>query len=70
MGRTKVFVKGDERILGEGDFVEQILQTAEEKFEKRSLLVSQGWDMDKLAKHVAQLLDMEVSEVWSAVWLL
>jgi putative transposase len=66
MRRAKVFVKGDERILGEGDFVEQILQTAGEKFEKRSLLVSQGWDMDKLAEHVAQLLDMEVSEVWSA----
>ena len=66
MRRAKMFVKGDERILGEGDFVEQILQAAGEKFEKRSLLVSQGWDMDKMAEHVARLLDMEVSEVWSA----
>ncbi len=65
MRRAKVFVKGDERILGEGDFVEQILQTAGEAFEKRSLLVTQGWDIDKVAEHVAKLLGMDVSEVWS-----
>ena len=66
MRRAKVFIKGDERILGEGEFVEQMLQTAGETFEKRSLLVSQGWDMDKLAEHVSKLLAMEVSDVWSS----
>ncbi len=65
MRKAKVFVKGDERILGESDFVEQILQTAGEAFEKGSLLVAQGWDMDKIAAHVAKLLDIEVSDVWS-----
>jgi putative transposase len=66
MRRAKVFVKGDERILGEGDFVEQILQEAGEAFERKSLLKSQGWDLDKLAAHVAKLLGIEVSVVWSA----
>ncbi len=66
MRRAKVFVKGDERILGEGDFVEEMLQKAEESFEKRSLLATRGWDIDKLAEHVAKLLDMDVSDVWSA----
>ena len=65
MRKAKVFVKGDERILGEGDFVEHILQTAGEAFEKRTSLMAQEWDSDKVAEHVATLLDMEVSEVWS-----
>jgi hypothetical protein len=38
MRRAKVFVKGDERILGEGDFVEQMLQESGEAFERKSLL--------------------------------
>lgn len=66
MRRAKVFVKGDERILGEGDFVEQILQESGEAFEQKSLLKSQGWDLDKLAAHVAKLLEIDVSVVWSA----
>ena len=66
MRRAKVFVKGDERILGEGDFVEQMLEEAGEVFEKKSLFVTQGWDIDKLAEHVAKLLDMDISDVWSA----
>ena len=65
MRKAKVFVKGDERILGEGDFVEQILKTAGEGFDKRTSLMAQGWDIDKVAEHVAKLLDMDVSEVWS-----
>jgi putative transposase len=66
MRRAKVFVKGDERILGKGDFVEQVLQTSEEAFERRSLLMTQGWNIDGLADYVARLLDIEISDVWSA----
>jgi hypothetical protein len=66
MRRAKVFVKGDERILGEGDFVDQILQKSGEAFERRSLLKRQGWDLDKLAAHVGKLLGIDVSVVWSA----
>jgi putative transposase len=65
MRKAKVFVKGDERILGKGDFVEQILQTAGEAFDKRTSLMAQGWDIDRVAEHVAELFDMDVSEVWS-----
>ena len=65
MRKAKMFVKGDERILGDGDFVAQILQTAGEAFEKRTSMMAQEWDIDRVAEHVAKLLDMEVSEVWS-----
>jgi len=44
---------------------EQILQTAGEAFEKKTSLVAQGWDIDRVAVYVARLLDMDVSEVWS-----
>jgi putative transposase len=65
MRRAKVFVKGDERILGDGDFVEQMLQESGEEFERKSFLKSKGWDLDKLAAHVAKLLEIDVSVVWS-----
>ncbi|MGD8228337.1 MAG: hypothetical protein PVI20_11195 [Desulfobacteraceae bacterium] len=65
MRRAKVFVKGDERILGEGAFVEQMLQESGEAFERKSLLKRQGWDLDKLAAYVAKLLETDVSVVWS-----
>jgi hypothetical protein len=65
MLRAKVFVKRDERILGQGDFVEQMLQESGEAFERKSLLKSQGWDLDKLAAYVANLLEIDVSVVWS-----
>ncbi|MFO7739092.1 MAG: hypothetical protein R6V46_11495 [Desulfatiglandaceae bacterium] len=52
--------------MGEGDFVEQMLLESGEAFERRSLLKSQGWDLDKLANHVAKVLKIDVSVVWSA----
>jgi putative transposase len=66
MRRAKVFVMGDERILGEGDFVEQMLRESGEAYERRALLKSHGWDLDKLAAHVAEVLGIDVSVVWSA----
>lgn len=62
---AKEYIKGDERILGEGNFVEEILKRAEEEYEKKTLLMSQGWDVDKIADHVSKLLGMETWEVWS-----
>ncbi|MBW2050294.1 MAG: transposase, partial [Deltaproteobacteria bacterium] len=58
--KANVRVKGDERILGESDFVERMLKEAGEAFERKSLLKSKGWDLDKLAAHVGKLLEMDV----------
>ncbi len=66
MRLLKVFVKGDDRILGNSDFAEQMLQEAGEAFERKSLLKSQGWDLAKLAAHVAKLLEIDVLVVCSA----
>ena len=48
MRGAKMFEKSDERILGDGDFVEQVLSAAEEQMEKRYRLRAKGYDLDKL----------------------
>lgn len=56
--------KSDERILGDSDFVEEVLSAHSESFERSSRLQSQGMDVDAVAERVAHLLAMEVEEVW------
>ena len=47
---AKVFNKGDERILGDGDFVESVLKAANEVKERRSELKAQGFTLSKIEK--------------------
>ena len=56
-------MKGDERILGDGDFVENVLKEAQESMERKYRLRAKGYDFDWLVNHVAQLLDMETRDV-------
>ena len=56
-------MKGDERILGDGDFVENVLKEAQESMERKYRLRAKGYDLDWLVNHVAQLLDMETRDV-------
>ncbi len=51
--------QGDERILGDGDFVSQALKTAEEDLERRELLKQKGWNLEKVAARVCALLKIE-----------
>jgi putative transposase len=54
---------GDERILGDGDFVESALAAGNERLERRSLLKTAGYDFDRIAERVAVIFDMPLSEV-------
>lgn len=65
MRRAKSYVKGDERILGGSEFVKTVLKESEDAYERRYRLKAQGWDIDRVAEQVAELLQMEVDEVWS-----
>jgi len=56
-------MKGDERILGDGNFVEKVLNEAQESLERKYKLEAQGYDFDWLVKHVAMLLDIEPKDV-------
>ena len=56
-------MKGDERILGDGDFVEKVLNEACESLERKYKLEAQGYDFDWLVKHVAMVLNIEPEDV-------
>ena len=64
--KDKVPMKGDERILGDSDFVNRILSEAEETFEKRHHLKYSGVDLEMVAQRVAHIAGLEVKDVWSA----
>lgn len=61
--KSDIRIKGDERILGDGDFVENVLQEARESMAHKYRLLAKGYDFDWLVQHVARLLEMEPRDV-------
>jgi hypothetical protein len=53
MRRAKIFEKADERILGDGDFVQEVLDKAEEKLKHQYLLKAKGVNLDRAAEQVS-----------------
>lgn len=51
-------IKGDERILGDGDFVEAVLKAAQEKLDRKYKLQVQQYSFEWLVQRVAMLFDM------------
>lgn len=63
--RAERRLMGDERILGDSDFVLEILKSAEEKFERGYALKARGYDMDRLAEQVADIFDVNTEDLLS-----
>ncbi len=63
MRRTKIHVKGDERILGDSDFVEKVLSRSSEQVERRYRLKAEGWTLTKIAERVAEIFDIEKDQM-------
>ena len=61
--RIGIRFKCDERILGDSEFVEQVLKEAEDRLERRYALEVKGYDFDQVIERVAQVLNMNVSDV-------
>lgn len=57
-------VKGDERILGDTQFVNEALEGNQERLERKYLYQARGYDLAWLAKRVAELMGMEEQEIW------
>ena len=57
-------IKSDERILGESDFVEDILSIASEKFERNYELKRLGYDLDRIASTVAEIFKIEANDIF------
>jgi len=64
MRRAKIFQKSDERILGDGDFVEEILSISQECMERKYHLQAQGIDIAKIATRVSELMGVEPLGIW------
>jgi REP element-mobilizing transposase RayT len=63
MGKARIHLKGDERILGDSDFVKEVLAEQKERLERRYLLQSQGYDIERVVERVAEVFKIEPKEI-------
>jgi len=62
-GRDRV--KGDERMLGDINFVMHVLKMAEERFTRSYELKSQGYDLDSIERRVCEIYRIEPDDMYS-----
>ena len=63
LGKSEKRLKGDERILGDSDFVLDTLKEASERFERRYELKARGYDLGAVAERVGEIFGMEPGEI-------
>jgi len=59
-------MKGDERILGDGEFTQSVLDEAAERLKERYRLQAQGYDLDKVTRRVSSELKIDPDQVWAS----
>jgi REP element-mobilizing transposase RayT len=64
--RLKIHIKGDERILGDSDFVESVLEEQNERLARRYHLQAQGIDFDSITDRVAKIFRLQPEQVLSS----
>jgi len=57
------FWRGDERLLGDGDFVERFLKSTEEKLAEKEALSRQGWTIEKLVTEVCRKVSVDPEDL-------
>ena len=60
---TGKYQKGDERILGDGQFVKEVLARAEEGLNERYQLKAKGYNLEKLIKLVAEITEVTPDQI-------
>ncbi|MCP4080567.1 MAG: hypothetical protein GY743_09995, partial [Planctomycetaceae bacterium] len=63
---TRYIHLSDERILGDGDFTQSVLDEAKERLEERYRLQAQGYDLEKVTIRVSSELGIDPEQVWAA----
>jgi putative transposase len=58
-------IKGDERILGDSDFVMEVLAGADERYDRRYRLKSLGYDISRVERKVVALYNIEKADLYS-----
>jgi chromosomal replication initiation ATPase DnaA len=61
--KAKEHQKGDERILGDGEFVATVLEAQREKLERRYRLKAKGIDLSELIQRVAEVSGMDAEQI-------
>jgi hypothetical protein len=61
--KSGIHVKSDERILGDSDFVQSVLERQNEQMEKRYRFQYLGYDLDRVVERVAELFEMKRDEI-------
>ena len=56
-------MKGDERILGQGEYVESVLKVAQEDFDRKYLIRARGYDFEWLVERVTDLYGLTTNEL-------
>ena len=64
--RLKIHIKGDERILGDSNFVESVLEEQNERLVRRYHLRAQGVDFDRVTDRVATIFCLKPKQVLSS----
>ena len=64
--KGKAHLKGDERILGDSDFVEAVLEAQNEKLERRYRLEAEGIDIEKVIKRAAEISGLTAEQIRTA----
>jgi REP element-mobilizing transposase RayT len=59
-------IMGDERILGSSDFVESVLHQANEEYEKRTLAIAKGLDINRLIDAVLKHFELDLDILMSS----
>jgi REP element-mobilizing transposase RayT len=58
------FLKSDERILGDSDFVNTVLAEANEQLDRKYEITAKGFDLEKLIQVVARFLSLKKDDVF------
>jgi hypothetical protein len=61
--KSGIQFKGDERILGDSEFVESVLKENNERLERTYRLKVQGYDFSAVVERAAELLGLKVDDV-------
>ena len=64
---TGDYQKGDERILGDGQFVEEVLEKAEEKLKEKYTLKAKGYNIDRLINRVSGLTGLTPEQITDGI---
>ena len=61
--RAGAYQKGDERILGDGEFVNEVLSHAEEQLQQKYWMQAEGYDLQNLIARVAEAMEVSPEEL-------